>query len=262
MAAQPDAGILLDGVSKTFGLRGASVTALEKISFATRRGSFTAVIGPSGCGKSTMLRMLADLEAPTAGRLFANGRTPSDLRRDGKLGIVFQEPALLPWLTVRANIDLALRVTGTRPDGADTDALIDLVGLDGFQDARPAELSGGMRQRVAVARALVTAPEVLLLDEPFGALDELTRRRLNHELLRIWAAQATTTMLVTHSIEEAAFLSDTVIVMSPRPGRILAEVEVPFGRPRDAGLLREAAFHRFADTLSEILAAGEADARG
>lgn len=252
-------GVSLDRVTKVFASARSEVAAVDDVSFDTPRGAFTALIGPSGCGKSTILRMFADLEAPSSGHVKLHGRSPAELRRSGKLGIVFQDPALMPWRDVRANVELALQVTGALVAPRAVDDLIALVGLKGFERARPAELSGGMRQRVAIARALITEPDVLLLDEPFGALDEMTRRRLNLELLRIWTARQTTTLLVTHSIEEAAFLAEVVLVMSPRPGRILAQVPIPFARPRGRDLLRMPEFHATTQCLSDHLSSGDGD---
>jgi NitT/TauT family transport system ATP-binding protein len=230
-------------LTKTFALGSQSLTALADVSLDIRERELVALVGPSGCGKSTLLRLIADLDIPTGGQVLVDGGSPASARHHRLFGVVFQDPVLLPWLDVLGNVRLPLEVTNGGADGhADPSELLGLVGLQGFEHARSWQLSGGMKQRAAIARALVLHPKVLLLDEPFGALDEITRQLMNLELLRIWGDTSTTALVVTHSISEAVFLADRVVVMSPRPGRIVAEESVPLSRPRTLDTLASADF--------------------
>lgn len=252
-AAGDGGGLLAAAVAKRFSLAGKEIEALAHIDLETPAGSFTALLGPSGCGKSTLLRLFAGLETPSAGEIRLHGKSAKEMRRGHRIGVAFQDAALLPWRTVEANIAIPFEVAGLSPDRQAIGDLIRLVGLRGFERARPSQLSGGMRQRAAIARTLAMNPQVLLLDEPFGALDEMTRQRLNLELQRIWQERAATTLLVTHSIPEAVFLADVVMVMGSRPGRILERVAIDLPRPRRPEVLRERAFHELCDRFSSLL---------
>jgi NitT/TauT family transport system ATP-binding protein len=250
VSAKGKSDVVLEGLTKRFTVsRKETLLAVDGIDLHVAANEFVAIIGPSGCGKSTILRMVASLEEPTGGTVKVSGRPPQELARGHRLGVAFQDHALLPWLSSWENIALPYRLAGRKPDAEHIDALLALVGMERFGKARPRQLSGGMRQRVAIARALALGPEVLLLDEPFGALDAVTRRRLNLELQRIWSEQAITTLLVTHSVEEALFLADRIVVLSERPGRIKLVREVPFDRPRGREIITTDAFHALADEL-------------
>ncbi|TCL83149.1 MULTISPECIES: ABC transporter ATP-binding protein [unclassified Rathayibacter] len=248
-----DEGIRLSGLSKRFDLGSRSVQALAEVDLVTPRGSFLSLLGPSGCGKSTILRMLAGLEKPTTGSVSIHGTAVLGTKRSAELGIAFQDSALLPWRSVRSNVRLPLELTRQAAKRDSIPDLLDLVGLTGFEDAYPSQLSGGMRQRASIARALVVQPDLLLLDEPFGALDDMTRQRLNLELQRIWTARPATTLMVTYGIAEAILLSDTVAVMSPRPGRIVEVIDIDLPRPRTVEMLRSPEFHAIEDRITDIL---------
>lgn len=247
--------VVCSGITKEFRGPQGTLTALGGADLVLRAGTVTALVGPSGCGKSTLLRIIAGLDDATAGTVTIDGHEdgPAHLRKHGEISVAFQDASLLPWRTVRSNVALALKLARRPPDREHVDDLIRIVGLEGFERAKPAQLSGGMRQRAAIARCLVTAPRLLLLDEPFGAVDELTRRRLNLELPPTWQDLGTTTLLVTHSIPEAVLLADDVVVMTPRPGLIAATINVPIERPRRAQHLHSPMFHALVDEVGDLL---------
>ena len=244
----------IKGVSKSYRLDGRTeVLALKGIDLTIGEGEFVALIGPSGCGKSTLLHLVAALDDLTEGSISIDGSPPFVLRDRHRLGIAFQDHALLPWLSVKANLALPYKIADLPVDNSRVNHLIELVGLQGFEQARPSQLSGGMRQRAAIARSLCLEPTLLLLDEPFGALDAVTRRRMNLELQRIWLERKLTTLMVTHSVDEALFLGDRVAVMSGRPGTITNIIEVPFARPRLPETMRTEEFHRMNDRVTLLL---------
>lgn len=240
-------------IFKSYGRPEGPLPVLDGISFQVREGEFLCLVGASGCGKTTLLKLIAGLERPAAGAIFLRDKQVD--RPSRRVGFVFQEPTLMAWRTVKANVTLPLELNGLGRRKAEEKAaaLLDLVGLSGFEDAHPAQLSGGMAQRVALARALVHDPELLLLDEPFGALDALTRERMGRELLRIWQVHRKTVVMVTHSVSEAVYLADHVLVLSPRPASIVAEVPVDLPRPRSQTVREAPACTAIAQRVREAL---------
>ena len=246
-------------VTKTF--RRGGVTALQDIELEVRRGEFISLIGPSGCGKSTLLRVIGDLLQPSSGQVLVNQKPAHQARLDRDYGIVFQAAVLYDWRTVAKNIALPLELLGWErgPRAKRVQEMLELVELGGFEDHHPWQLSGGMQQRVSIARALSFSPDLLLMDEPFGALDEMTRERLNLELLRIWSETGSTVIFVTHSISEAVFLSTRVVVMSARPGRIDAVVPIDLEQPRTAQTREDSRYFELVTEVREALHGAGAD---
>ncbi len=244
-------------LSLQFATSDGPLQALKSVDLEICRGEFVTLIGASGCGKTTLLRAMADLERPTSGRIVVNGRTPHEARRDRSYGFVFQAPALFPWRTSVANVMLPLEIMGM-PRGerrSRASEVLKIVGLEAFENKFPWQLSGGMQQRVSIARAMGFRPTLLLMDEPFGALDEITRDNLNLHLSTLWAASDLTVVFVTHSIPEAVFLSSRIVVMSPRPGRILKIIESDFPRERTLALRDQPEFQELSSRVRHALQA-------
>jgi NitT/TauT family transport system ATP-binding protein len=251
--------VRVTGVDKRFGGAGQTVTtALTGIDLEIGRGEFVSLIGPSGCGKSTLLRLIGDLTAPSEGSVEVNGKPAHSARLGREYGMVFQAPVLFEWRSVEDNVKLPLELLGMDRSERDTRVreMLELVELDDFARHHPYQLSGGMQQRVAIARALALQPAILLMDEPFGALDEMTRERMNSEVLRIWQQTGTTIVFVTHSIPEAVFLSTRVVVMSARPGRITRIIDVPLPHPRNEETREDPRYFRSVTEVREALRAG------
>ncbi|PWR19225.1 ABC transporter ATP-binding protein [Zavarzinia compransoris] len=248
------------GLSLTFETRDGPVYALSNVDLAIERGDFVSFIGPSGCGKTTLLRVIADLERATAGTIKVNGLSPEQARLARAYGYVFQAPALYPWRTIERNVTLPLEIMGLPKAERQARArqYLALVNLAGFERKFPWQLSGGMQQRASIARALSFEPDLLLMDEPFGALDEIVRDHLNEQLLRLWERTGKTVVFVTHSIPEAVFLSSKIVVMSPRPGRIIDVIETDFPRDRTLDIRETPAFLAVAHRVREGLRAGHA----
>jgi NitT/TauT family transport system ATP-binding protein len=257
-APAPEATIEINGLSLSFDTADGPVQALSNVSLTVARGEFVSFIGPSGCGKTTLLRAVADLETPTAGSIRVNGLSPSQARASRAYGDVFQAPALYPWRTVARNIALPLEIMGfpRKERDARVEKGLELVNLAGFGAKYPWQLSGGMQQRASIARALSFDPDLLLMDEPFGALDEIVRDMLNQQLLRLWDLTGKTVLFVTHSIPEAVFLSTRIVVMSPRPGRVCDVIDCNFPRDRQLEIRETPEFLAIANRVRQGLREG------
>lgn len=255
-AASGRSMVEVNNLSLIFEANDAPVHALSEINLTIHKGDFVSFIGPSGCGKTTLLRVIADLEQATSGEIKVGGTSPSDARLNRMYGYVFQAPALFPWRTIRSNCALPMEISSQSKthQHAQIDKYLQMVGLQDFHNKFPWQLSGGMQQRASIARALCLEPELLLMDEPFGALDEITRDHLNIELLKIWEATGKTLVFVTHSIPEAVLLSTHIVVMSPRPGRIVKVIESPLPRHKALSLRDTDAFHALAAEIRQALA--------
>lgn len=249
MPAEPLVSV--QSVRKVYPSRTGPVNAVDGVSFDAAAGEFVSIIGPSGSGKTTLIKIIGDLVPPSSGHILVDGRSAAEARRRGAFSWVFQNPVLLPWRSVLENVNLPLEVL--RNPGREPRELLRAVGLEGFENKYPAELSGGMQQRVALARALTFNPRVLLMDEPFGALDEFTRNTMQSELLRIWFETRVTVLFVTHNLAEAVFLSDRVVVLSARPAKVLRVAAVPFPRPRQASLKDAPEFEELVRCLRKLL---------
>jgi NitT/TauT family transport system ATP-binding protein len=250
-----EAVVSVQAVTQTYGSTSTAIAALRDVSITVDDGEFVSIVGPSGCGKSTLLRIIADLLSPTEGRVLIRGRSPHEARERREIGMVFQSPVLYDWRSVRRNIELPLEIIGRpRPERRTrAEEMLRLVGLEQFAGSYPWQLSGGMQQRVSIARALVFDPVILLMDEPFGALDELGRERMNGELQRIWAQTRKTVLFVTHSVPEAVFLSSRIVVMSPHPGRVMAEVTVDLPRPRTTDTRTDSHYYDLITRVRRVL---------
>lgn len=251
--------IKADGLGLTFATNDGPIEALKHINLTIKKGEFVSLIGPSGCGKTSLLRLIADLEAPTDGTILIKKMAPGKARRSHAIGYVFQDASLFPWRTVKGNIALPLKIMGVRhaEQQKRIEKHIELVNLTGFENKYPWQLSGGMQQRVSIARALALKPEILLMDEPFGALDEITRDHLNAELNQLWAGTGKSIVFVTHSIAEAVFLSTRIIVMSPRPGNIREIIDCDLGKKRPLAIRESQKFYKIAQRVRAALREGQ-----